>query len=141
MIDRIVTTIYNTKTYLYCFANCISKKKKKKKSLFISFISAILLTVCSNTMLVFNDENLDTGIYLPCESMVITFRQTYSSIRNLTLLNINVTYVIFSTIRPTSCCNWSMVIGRPIMFVRHVCNVYMLFETCAQHRIFDTFTC
>lgn len=37
MIDRIVTTIYNTKTYLYCFANCISKKKKKKKVSFYIF--------------------------------------------------------------------------------------------------------
>lgn len=68
--------------------------------------------------------------YIPCESIVITFRQTYSSIRSLTRLNINVTYVIFSTMSPTSCRNWSMVIGRPIMLVRHVCNVYMLFVTC-----------
>lgn len=67
--------------------------------------------------------------YLPCESIVITFRQTYSSIRSLTRLNISVTYVIFSTMSPTSCRNWSMVIGRPIMLVRHVCNVYMLFVT------------
>lgn len=64
--------------------------------------------------------------------MVITFRQTYSSILSLTLLNISVTYVIFSTMSPTSCRNWSMVIGRPIILVRHVCNVYMLFETYTQ---------
>lgn len=30
-------------------------------------------------------------LYLPCDNMVMTFKQTYSSIRNLTRRNISVT--------------------------------------------------
>ena len=68
----------------------------------------------------------------PWFNIVITLRQTYSSILNLTRRNINVTCVIFSTIKPTSCLNWSIVMGRPIIEVKHVCNVTRLFETCRQ---------
>merc|ERR1719195_2035539 len=39
------------------------------------------------------------------------------------------TLVIFSTMVPTSCRSWSMVMGRPIMEVRQVCSVTRLVAT------------
>ena len=40
-----------------------------------------------------------------------------------------ITLVIFSTIFPTSWRNWSIVIGFPIILVKHVCNVTKLVAT------------
>lgn len=49
--------------------------------------------------------------------------------------NINVTCVIFSTISPTSCRNWSMVIGLPIIDVRQFCSVHRLVSTCTDQNM------
>ena len=69
-------------------------------------------------------------IFLPsCETMAMTLRQTYSSILSWNCLNMAITLVIFSTIFPTSWRNWSIVIGFPIILVKHVCNVTKLVAT------------
>lgn len=49
--------------------------------------------------------------------------------------NINVTCVIFSTISPTSCRSWSMVIGLPIIDVRQFCSVQRLVSTCTDQNM------
>ena len=61
--------------------------------------------------------------------MAMTLRQTYSSILSWNCLNMAITLVIFSTIFPTSWRNWSIVIGFPIILVKHVCNVTKLVAT------------
>ena len=64
------------------------------------------------------------------DTMAITLRHTYSSIFNWNWRKMAITLVIFSTMLPTSCLNWSMVMGLPIIDVRHVCRVTRLVATC-----------
>lgn len=67
--------------------------------------------------------------YPPWFSIVITLRHTYSSIVNFICLNIKVTWVIFSIINPTSCRSCSIVISRPIIDVKQLCNVHKFDST------------
>ena len=68
--------------------------------------------------------------YTPsCVSMATTLRQTYSCLLSWKLRKLVITLVIFSTIVPTSCRNWSIVIGRPIIEVRQVCKVTRFVDT------------
>ena len=62
-------------------------------------------------------------------TIATTFKQTYSCIVSLKFLKVVMTFVIFSTMVPTSCLSWSMVIGLPIMEVRQVCSVTKLVAT------------
>ena len=62
-------------------------------------------------------------------SMATTLRQTYSCMVRRKFLKVVMTLVIFSTMVPTSCRSWSMVMGRPIMEVRQVCSVTRLVAT------------
>lgn len=62
-------------------------------------------------------------------NMMMTFRHTYSSIRSFTRLNMRVTCVIFSTITPTSCRSWSIVMGLPIIEDRQFCSMHRLWDT------------
>jgi len=73
-------------------------------------------------------------MYLLCVNIIMTFRHTYSSIRSFTLLNMRVTCVIFSTITPTSCRSWSIVMGLPIIEDRQFCNIHRFWNTCGQSR-------
>jgi len=71
-------------------------------------------------------------MYLLCVNIIMTFRHTYSSIRSFTLLNMRVTCVIFSTITPTSCRSWSIVMGLPIIEDRQFCSIHRFWNTCGQ---------
>ena len=62
-------------------------------------------------------------------SMATTLRHTYSCMVSRKFLKVVMTLVIFSTMVPTSCRSWSMVMGRPIMEVRQVCSVTRLVAT------------
>ena len=61
--------------------------------------------------------------------MATTLRQTYSCLLSWKLRKLVITLVIFSTIVPTSCRSWSIVIGRPIMEVRQVWRVTKFVDT------------
>ena len=62
-------------------------------------------------------------------SIATTLRHTYSWIVSRKLRSEVMTLVTFSTMLPTSCLSWSMVMGRPIMEVRQVCRVTRLVAT------------
>ena len=68
-------------------------------------------------------------------TIATTFRQTYSCMVSLKFLKVEMTCVIFSTMGPTSCLNWSMVMGLPIMEVRHVWRVTKFVATCQVQNI------
>ena len=74
---------------------------------------------------------------IPWFSIVITLRHTYSSIVSLIWRNINVTWVIFSIIKPTSWRSCSMVISLPIMDVRQVWSVQRFVSTWNSKNDFD----
>ena len=61
--------------------------------------------------------------------MATTLRQTYSCIVRRKFLKEVITFVILSTMGPTSCLSWSIVMGLPIMEVRQVCRVTRLVAT------------
>ena len=71
-------------------------------------------------------------------SMATTLRQTYSWTVSLKFLREVMTLVTFSTMLPTSCRSWSMVMGRPIMEVRQVCRVTRLVATYKIHFVSKT---
>lgn len=96
------------------------KRQRLLKFHYIDCIYYIIAVILYNIM------------YSLCVNMIMTFKHTYSSIRSFTLLNMRVTCVIFSTITPTSCRSWSIVMGLPIMEDRQFCNMHRLWDTCRQ---------
>ena len=72
--------------------------------------------------------------YIPSSATIArTLRHTYSSILKWHERKTAITLVIFSTIIPTSWRSWSIVMGFPIIEVKHVCSVTKFVATLKIH--------
>ena len=103
-----------------------------KQFMYLSCIcsSSLSCTIPENEKITPMLSTLDPDSVPSCVvSMATTLRQTYSCMVRRKFLKVVMTLVIFSTMVPTSCRSWSMVMGRPIMEVRQVCSVTRLVAT------------
>ena len=88
------------------------------------FLDAVVIDLFSRYVATYSYVSLPSWV-----SIATTLRHTYSWIVSRKLRSEVMTLVTFSTMLPTSCLSWSMVMGRPIMEVRQVCRVTRLVAT------------